>query len=238
MRILICICCLFYFSCQNSNPQEKSLVDEKPSLTKTQLKGIDVSHHSGDVDWDLALKEDVKFVFCKASEGDDWQDPMFSSYFEQLKERGVFKGAYHFYVVGDDPEVQADNFIKIVSLEPGDLPPVIDIETMHNQHDPQLAKDLRVFVDKIEKYYHKKPILYTGPRFWNQHIHKSFSDYDLWVAEYEVPEPQLPHGWEKWAFWQINENQVVPGISKGVDINLFNGTLEDLHELVKNAEIP
>jgi LysM repeat protein len=41
-------------------------------------------------------------------------------------------------------------------------------------------------------------------------------------------QPYLPSGWFKWTFWQYNKRGSINGINADVDLNLFNGTLEDL----------
>jgi LysM repeat protein len=41
--------------------------------------------------------------------------------------------------------------------------------------------------------------------------------------------PALPKGWFKWTLWQYSDKGVVNGINASVDMNLFNGTLEELY---------
>lgn len=43
-------------------------------------------------------------------------------------------------------------------------------------------------------------------------------------------QPTLPRGWFKWTFWQYSEKGQVNGINAKVDLNLFNGSLEDLYK--------
>jgi len=222
---------LSLLSCAQSGPQE----DASPALTveheKTKQEtdaltvGIDVSHHCNEIDFGKVKAHGVHFVFCKATEGDDWTDPNFLRYFSDLKTHQIRRGAYHFYIVGDDPIVQANHFIQTVQLETGDLPPVVDIESMHQHPDPKLAQELKSFLDILENHYQMRPILYTGERFWNKHLHGGFSEYPLWIAEYGVEEPQVPQGWTSWAFWQKEQDYRIPGIEKEVDFNIFSGNL-------------
>ena len=60
-------------------------------------------------------------------------------------------------------------------------------------------------------------------------------DYPLWLAQYpnnyvEGSQPSLPRGWFKWTFWQYSEKGAVNGINAKVDLDLFNGTLEELYK--------
>jgi LysM repeat protein len=40
----------------------------------------------------------------------------------------------------------------------------------------------------------------------------------------------LPRGWFQWTFWQYSEKGRVNGINANVDLNVFNGTLEELYK--------
>jgi lysozyme len=221
------------------NPPEKITpkTEHTPQHVQKHAKGIDLSHHSGSINWDEINKSEISFVFCKATEGEDWQDPLFVSYFEQFQQHSIPKGAYHFYIVGDDPEKQALNFINTVSVDSIDLPPVVDIETMHKHNDPRLVKDLMFFLRKLETHYHKKPMIYTGLHFWNKHFHDTFAPYKLWLAEYDVETPSIPEGWTEWCIWQTHENQPLPGIQNGVDINIFNGNINDFEAFIENTKV-
>ena len=66
-------------------------------------------------------------------------------------------------------------------------------------------------------------------------------DYPLWLAQYPnqyAPgmQPTLPRGWFRWTFWQYSEKGRVNGINANVDLNLFDGTLEELYKFAA-AEI-
>lgn len=55
----------------------------------------------------------------------------------------------------------------------------------------------------------------------------SLNDYDLWIADYDAAKPNTK-SWNSWAFWQITGKGTVKGIVGKVDINRFNGAVEDL----------
>jgi len=196
------------------------------------LRGLDVSHFSGPVDWEKIKNEGHRFAVAKATEGDDWLDPTFNDNIEAIKKAGLIRGAYHFFVAHDDPEPQAENFIKNVSLTSGDLPPVIDIETLSNRPVTDLADRLNKWLQIVEKHYGVKPIIYTSHNFWNQQLQQSFGDYPLWIAEYTEDLPQVPNGWLVWSFWQYDGDAIPPGVTKMADLNYFNGTLEELKGLL------
>lgn len=181
------------------------------------LTAIDVSHHSGAVDWQQVVEQGLGLVYLKASEGVDSADPMFEEHWKTLGELGIARGAYHFFVTEDDPEEQARFFLSRLELRPGDLPPVVDIELIGHGTTGDLKASLRRFLEIVEAELGVTPVIYTSPNFWNAHFDASFSRYPLWIAEYGVDQPTLPAGWSSWLMWQYEENAAVPGIEKGAD---------------------
>lgn len=188
-----------------------------PAAADEPVLGIDVSHHSGEIDWEAVAQHKYAFVYVKATEGVDAADPRFEEHWWRLKELGIPRGAYHFYVTEDDPEEQANFFLSRFQLEPGDLAPVVDIELLGAGTHGDLSQRLRRFLEIVEERTGETPIIYTNARFWNAHLESTFGSYPLWVAEYGVDEPTLPQGWETWHLWQFEGDVQVPGVEKGAD---------------------
>ncbi|EJX00262.1 glycosyl hydrolase, family 25, partial [gut metagenome] len=97
------------------------------------IHGIDISHHQGPINWHrlrhaLVAHDPLRFVFVKATEGDSHLDTRFRENFDNAKEAGFIRGAYHFWSNQSPPRRQAYYFTAMVQLEPGDLPPVLDVE--------------------------------------------------------------------------------------------------------------
>jgi lysozyme len=179
--------------------------------------GIDVSHHSGEIDWRQVARQDIAFVYVKASEGEDAADPLFDGHWRALGELGVPRGAYHFYVTEDDPDAQADFFLSLYRPAPGDLTPVVDVELVGHGTAGPIAPRLRRFLDRVEAAAGVVPILYTSPRFADAHLGAEFGRYPLWIAEYEVAAPTLPTAWTEWLLWQFEGDAAVPGVEKTAD---------------------
>ena len=197
------------------------------------IHGIDVSHHQGDINWSQ-LKQTrrgqfpIHFVFMKASEGGDYGDRTFRANFDSAKIHGFIRGAYHFYNPKTDASRQADFFINSVKLEPGDLPPVLDIEK-RGKDENKLRRDLKVWLDKIERHYGVKPILYTSYKFKTRYLNDSvFNSYPYWIAHYYVDSVEYKGDWK---FWQHTDVGTLPGIDEKVDLNIFNGSLSELQRM-------
>lgn len=199
-----------------------------------QVHGIDISHHQGAIDWTHLQQTrqgpfPIQFVFLKASEGGDYLDPTFLAHFDSARAHGFIRGAYHFYNPKTDPVRQADFFIRTVKLEAGDLPPVLDIEK-RGKDEQVLRRDLKIWLDRIEQHYRVKPILYTSYKFKTRYLNDSvFNSYPYWIAHYYVDSVEYRG---QWKFWQHTDVGTLPGISEQVDLNLFNGSLDELKQLV------
>lgn len=98
-----------------------------------RIHGIDVSHHQGRIDWkEVAAMNihgiDISFCFIKASEGISFTDNRFEQNWRSAKKAGIPRGAFHYFTAGIDGGQQARKFLNTVTLEKGDLVPVVDIE--------------------------------------------------------------------------------------------------------------
>lgn len=201
-----------------------------------KVHGIDVSHHQGVIDWEAVKatekqKYPISFVFIKATEGGDYKDRRFAENFSRAREEGLIRGAYHFYNPNTDPIRQADFFISQVDLQKGDLAPVLDIERKPRSK-AQLQADLVKFLNRLERHYGMKPIIYTSYKYKKHYLDTpEFAGYPLWIAHYYVDTLSYAGSWQ---FWQHTDYGTVPGIENSVDLNVFNGTLDELQRyLVK-----
>lgn len=198
-----------------------------------RVHGFDISHHQGAINWAALCKTQftpfpIRFVFLKASEGGDFSDTTFVHNFNLARQYGFIRGAYHFYNPKTDAARQADFFIRSVHLEPGDLPPVLDIEK-RGDDDDRLRKDLLIWLRKIEQHYKVKPILYASYKFKTRYLNDSiFNTYPYWIAHYYVDSVEYKG---QWKFWQHTDAGTLPGIREQVDLNVFNGTLEELKQM-------
>ena len=198
------------------------------------MHGIDVSHYQGDINWKMLKqtrqgKFPVEFIFMKATEGGDFSDDRFVANFDSAKVHGFIRGAYHFYNPKTDADKQADFFIRSVKLEPGDLPPVLDIE-MKSKDVKKLQQDLKIWLRKVENHYGVKPIIYASYKFKTKYLNDSiFNTYPYWIAHYYVDSVRYQG---EWKFWQHTDVGTLPGIDEKVDLNVFNGSFSELKNIL------
>lgn len=224
----------------------RNLIDEEPPRIffnsygihippNYQIHGIDVSKYQGVINWELVRNmEDggvkLGFVFMKATEGKDRVDHRFERNWSAAKKVGIVRGAYHFFNPYKDGKEQAEHFIEHVKLEKGDLPPVLDIETIGSVSERELRKRAKTFLDILERHYRVKPIIYTSVKFYEHRLGDEFNEYPLWVAHYlQFDAPRINREWQ---LWQHSEKGQVSGIKGNVDFNVFNGDSAEFRMLV------
>lgn len=192
--------------------------------------GIDVSEYQGKISWSyvdtIENQYPLHFVFIRATAGNDAVDRRFKRNWEGAKKNKMIRGAYHYYRPNENSLEQAELFIKTVRLQKGDLPPVLDIEKLpKNQSMTNLKKGLRRWLQAIENHYKVKPIIYTGENYYDDFLKEEFSDYLFWIANYNFYREEIQ---DDWLFWQFTERAAVPGIEGNVDVNIYNGDLQQL----------
>ncbi|HEX6333417.1 MAG TPA: glycoside hydrolase family 25 protein [Flavisolibacter sp.] len=191
-----------------------------------EIHGIDVSRYQHTISWKEVKEMQVQhirlgFAFIKATEGVNNTDPFFRRNWRKSKQAGLVRGAYHFFLASKDAAKQAENFIGRVELQPGDLPPVLDVEQNFGLPPEQLRASVKKWLDLVEAYYGVKPIIYTYVDFYKKNLAGYFDEYPLWIAHYLQPEQ--PRITRSWSFWQHSERGRVNGITSRVDFNVFNG---------------
>lgn len=192
--------------------------------------GLDVSEYQGKIRWTyvdtLENKYPLHFVFIRATVGKDRKDRQFDKNWLGAKENKMIRGAYHYYRPNENSIEQAELFIKTVTLQKGDLPPVLDIEKLpKNQSIENLKLGLKRWLNAVESHYGVKPIIYTGERYYDDFLKEEFNDYLFWIANYNFYREEIAGDW---LFWQFTEKASVPGIKGNVDINIYNGDLQQL----------
>ncbi|HEX3344060.1 MAG TPA: GH25 family lysozyme, partial [Polyangiaceae bacterium] len=196
---------------------------------QTSVKGVDVSHYDGTVDWAQAKAAGISFGYAKATESTDFVDPQFAANWSGMKAAGVARGAYHFFHPEVDATQQADYVMKTVgTLEAGDLPVVCDLEQTGSQSQSAILADAITFLAAVTKASGKTAVLYVSPSFLSSYA--GLESYGLWIANWSVSCPTVPSPWTTWAFWQNSDTGSVAGIpgASAVDLDYFNGTLSQL----------
>ena len=210
------------------------LLPDEADPDEWEVFGVDVSSYQGEVDWPVLAEQGVDFAFIKATEGSLLQDRRFAANWAGAAAAGVRAGAYHFLSYDSPGETQADNFLSMVPVTAGALPPVVDIEFYGDklQNLPR-REDVKAVLDpllaRLEEHYGVKPILYVTYRSYRLYIAgRDYRDYPLWFSS-PVVSP-IGKGWD---FWQYSHSASLTGYSGPeacIDLNVFRGSMEEFRQ--------
>jgi len=243
LAVILLVCALSIAGQQDSST---------PLLSSPQgdalLFGMDVSHFQGEINWDQVKQNEpeISFVFIKATEGINLVDAHFEKNWLAAGQRGILRGAFHFFKTNKSAKAQADFFINTVkTLEENDLPPILNLES---DRYSELDKDtldnyinnVFTWLEAVEKALGVKPVIYAGPDFARDYLtDKRFSGYAMIVVEYDTVSaaPKMWGAWEgkTWTFWQYSADHKVNGIADPVNLAKFNGSARELSNFVKNS---
>lgn len=193
-------------------------------VNEMQMKGIDVSHWQGDIDFEQVKKGGIDFVIIKAGE---WNhtDPKFEENYERAKAAGLHIGFYWFCdgETLDQISMEADSCIEALEGKQFDFPIYIDLENakQYNLGKAFCSDAVRTFCDKLEKagYYTG---LYTATSWLNNVIDDYVKNtYTLWVADWRG---YCGYNGE-YGMWQYGAGYV-PGINGVTDLNIVDFGIE------------
>jgi len=215
--LLLCFISLILFQNQPAEAQDHP------------VQGFDVSHHQGNIDWKKISPHKYQFVYLKATEGGDYQDPSFQQNWLKAREQGLHVGAYHYYRLCREAKIPAANFIATVPNKADALAPVIDLEydanCIQNSNQEQLLKQIQTMQKILHQHYGKAPIIYTSKTFYHIVLMGHISHTALWIRDYDEAYPKLKDQ-RGWMFWQYTQKGHINGISQPVDLNAYAGSAE------------
>ncbi|SOQ14661.1 glycoside hydrolase family 25 protein [Pseudomonas syringae group genomosp. 3] len=201
----------------------------------TIKKGIDLSHFQGDIDFKKVFEAGIEYAIIKTTEGATVQDKKYTTYRTDARAVGIKTGAYHYFrALSSSPEAQLDNIVSTLTAAGFDASTeffAIDAELEGNEKatPDEMADNLHkllTLLDNEKILKSKKPFIYCDNNFWMNPIlgeKYAFSEYPLWIANWDVSEPKVPASWEvagkSWSIWQHSNKGRIAGIEVDVDLN-------------------
>jgi len=200
-----------------------------------RVRGVDVSHHQGVIDWGRVAATGVRFAYIKATEGKDLRDERFDDNWTGATRAGLRVGAYHYFTLCSPGAAQAANFLAVVPVAPS-LPPAIDLEYEGNcsrrPTQPELERELVAFDEALEPRYGRPPLIYTTYAFRRDYLADvPWKEPQLWLRDVSRVWPREPDG--PWTLWQYDARGEVDGVDGPVDLSVLNGGAEELERLTR-----
>lgn len=201
------------------------LVPGEPSVNVDRAvypcRGIDISAHNGEVDFDRVAADSIEFVYLKASEGGTWRDAFFERNYAAALRAGLKVGAYHFFRFDVEGWRQSVNLLQVLKDRHLDLPVGIDVEEWGNPAEfttEEIVDNLRSLVELLRQNG-REVMIYTNKNGYYRFLRGRFDDVQLWICSFTTP--ALSEN-SRWTMWQHSHKACVDGVQGPVDMSTFN----------------
>lgn len=211
------------------------MMQHQPPVGPTVM-GCDLSHYDGaKIDYKAMMDQGYHFAMAKCMEY--VEDDTYEIHKSKAEAAGILFTAYDFFHPAHDPKVQAQAFLQRSRIGKDHLPPMLDWETADKMTAQQNRDRGYIWVDTVSQALGTPIFIYGGAYFINWlNLDERFKGHMCHVAEYGVTTPLMPQGpWKngRWSMWQKSSTAEIPGVPPAdEDLDIFNGSLEDLKALV------
>jgi GH25 family lysozyme M1 (1,4-beta-N-acetylmuramidase) len=202
-----------------------------------KLKGIDVSHHQGKIDWEKVKASGIDFAIVRVGysnrngNGGLNFDKRYTYNIQQCNRLGIPVGVYIYCYDRNAyaASITARAFVKAIKKFRIEYPVIYDIE----YDNKDLSKGINTAIcnaamREIESagYY---GMIYASRDFFLNHLDMSqLKTTDKWEAAYRKVDDELVEN----GIWQYSSTGSVPGIVGNVDMNY---SYKDYAAIIKNA---
>lgn len=187
------------------------------------IKGIDVSHWNGDIDFNKVRASGIDFVIIKAGGSDRgfYTDSKFKENYEKAKAANLFVGAYYFagknFRGVEAGMADAHRFIAILNGLKFEYPVFLDIEAQESRYKEEITDGAVAFCNMLESAGYFVGIYASDISGFKYKLnHERIKSYAHWVARYGN-EPEIC---KEYGIWQYSSRGSVSGIVGSVDMDL------------------
>ena len=215
-----------------------------------KAKGIDVSEHNGDIDWDKVRQEGITFAFIRVGgryygkSGSIYDDDNFEKNVQGALAAGIRVGVYFYSaaVTKDEAVEEADYTLDKIRGYDITYPVVCDYEELytHNGYHPRTqylspqehTDCVTAFMDHIKDQGYETA-LYCSKSFLTDDYFEMerLAPYKTWLAQYN--DEVTYEGY--YDFWQNSDTGKVNGIGSGVDMDYEYGLSQEIAEQYGDA---
>ena len=186
------------------------------------MKGIDVSVHNGNIDWNKVKNAGIEFAILRAGFGrqEKQKDEKFEQNYAGAKAAGIPIGAYwySYAMTPEEAELEADVFLKVIKGKQFEFPVYFDLEEK-KQFDPgkeKVSAIMRAFLEKVEKAGHFVGLYGSASSLTTHTADDIKTHYTIWLAHWV---DKTNYG-GAYAVWQYSEKGHVDGINGNVDLDI------------------
>lgn len=192
-----------------------------PNESTVNMKGIDVSVHNGNIDWNKVKADGIEFAILRAGFGrlEKQKDEKFEQNYAEAKAAGIPVGAYWYsYAMSpEEAELEANVFLKVIKGKQFEMPVYFDLEEK-KQFDlgkEKVSAIMRAFLERVESAGYFTGLYGSASPLFTHTADDIKSHYTIWLAHW-VDRTNYSGAY---AVWQYSEKGKVDGISGNVDLD-------------------
>ena len=186
------------------------------------IKGIDVSHHQGNINYDQISTDEVGFVMIKLGGSDstkhtNYIDECFERNYKGFTRIKVPVGVYwivgnHFTTIGHAKN-EAEYVMRALGSRKLQYPVALDIETTFKSDKVAVTRAAVAFCRTLLAYGFFPTIYASDSSGFNERlVMENLGDLHKWVAKYSSSNAKPKHV-KDWKIWQYSDQ----GHPKGID---------------------
>ena len=179
------------------------------------MKGIDVSVHNGDIDWQKVKADGIEFAILCAGYGKlaVQKDKKFDDNYAGAKAAGIPVGAYWYSYAMDEDEarLEADVFLSVIKGKQFEFPVYFNLEEK-KQFDlgkEKVSAIMRAFLERVKSAGYFTGLYGSASSLTTHTADDIKSRYTIWLAHW-VNQTNYSG---TYAVWQYSEKSKVAGIS-------------------------
>lgn len=192
------------------------------------LKGIDVSHYQGEINWEK-VKPHIDFAILRCGLGDDIKsqdDKYFERNYAECTRLGIPFAAYFFSYAVNKAKVTTEiaHIKRLLGGKKITAPVYIDVENTNGLNwrsvsNSELLEIMKEFKAQLAALGYKMGIYSSRSAFWNEKMSDPWYDnISKWVAEYGDKVNDFNRTYD---IWQYTSKGRVNGINGNVDMNVM-----------------
>lgn len=215
--------------------------------------------HFNTVDFNRIVAAGIHGVIHKATQG-AYVDPKYIARRSAANEAGLMFGGYSFST-GDNVAISVAKFLATTAPSAATL---MCLDYEDNPKSPMSAAQAQEFMDRVDQAIGRPCWIYGGNRILelitpaaknSSSIADFFSKHPLWLCQYKLglsadvtlaelnTHIHVPYPWHNYNLLQYTgdglgpEPHTVDGVEDGADLNVFDGTVDQLRQIWAGATL-
>lgn len=204
------------------------------TVNRASIKGIDVSHWQGSINWQSVKSSGIQFAMIASSYRDNGVDSMFETNYTEAKANGIMVGAYHYSYAKTVAEAtnEANFFISRLKGKQFDYPVCVDLEdpSQSTLDNATLTNIALTYLSMLKQagYY---PMIYANKEWFTTKLDSNnVLTYDHWLAQWNN---SITYSGPV-QMWQYSSTGTVSGIDGPVDMDT---SFVDYASLIKSLHL-